>query len=398
MTQGRATQGTPAEGRPLLNRRLAGFGTTIFAEMSALAVRTGSINLGQGFPDTDGPEEIREAAVRALRAGHGNQYPPGPGVPELRTAVAAHQARFYGLTWSPETEVLVTTGATEAIAASLLALLEPGDEVIAFEPYYDSYAACIAMAGAKRVPLTLRAPSFRPDLDELRTLITPRTRLLLLNTPHNPTGAVLTPDELAGIAALAVEHDLLVVSDEVYEHLVFAGAHHPIAALPGMRGRTVSISSSGKTFSYTGWKIGWVTGDAPLVAAVRAAKQYLTFVSGGPFQYAIAEALALPDSFFTDFREGMRRKRDLLAKGLRAAGFRVYEPEGTYFITTDISPFGDEDAGAFCRALPERCGVAAVPNSVFYDDPDAGRSQVRFTFCKKDEVLSEAVERLARLG
>lgn len=398
MTQGRATQGTPAEKRPLLNRSLAGFGTTIFAEMSALAVRTGSINLGQGFPDTDGPEEIREAAVRALRAGHGNQYPPGPGVPELRTAVAAHQERFYGLTWSPDTEVLVTTGATEAIAASLLALLEPGDEVIAFEPYYDSYAACIALAGAKRVPLTLRAPDFRPDLDELRTLITPRTRLLLLNTPHNPTGAVLTSDELAGIAALAVEHDLLVVTDEVYEHLVFTGAHHPIAALPGMRGRTVSISSSGKTFSYTGWKIGWVTGDAALVAAVRAAKQYLTFVSGGPFQYAIAEALALPDAFFTDFREGMRHKRDLLAKGLRAAGFRVYEPEGTYFITTDISPFGDEDAGAFCRALPERCGVAAVPNSVFYDDPEAGRSQVRFTFCKKDEVLEEAVERLARLG
>ncbi|MFK0143579.1 pyridoxal phosphate-dependent aminotransferase [Streptomyces griseus] len=398
MTQGRATQGTPARERPLLNRRLAAFGTTIFAEMSALAVRTGSINLGQGFPDTDGPEEIREAAVRALREGKGNQYPPGPGVPELRAAVAAHQERFYGLTWSPETEVLVTTGATEAIAASLLALLEPGDEVIAFEPYYDSYAACIALAGAQRVPLTLRAPAFRPDLDELRALITPRTRLLLLNTPHNPTGAVLTPEELSGIAALAVEHDLLVVTDEVYEHLVFTGAHHPIAALPGMRGRTVSISSSGKTFSYTGWKIGWVTGGAPLVAAVRAAKQYLTFVSGGPFQYAIAEALALPDAFFTDFREGMRRKRDLLAKGLRAAGFRVYEPEGTYFITTDISPFGDEDAGAFCRALPERCGVAAVPNSVFYDDPEAGRSQVRFTFCKKDEVLEEAVERLARLG
>ncbi|MFC9986715.1 pyridoxal phosphate-dependent aminotransferase [Streptomyces globisporus] len=386
------------QGRPLLNRRLAAFGTTIFAEMSALAVRTGSINLGQGFPDTDGPEEIREAAVRALRAGHGNQYPPGPGVPELRNAVAAHQERFYGLTWSPETEVLVTTGATEAIAASLLALLEPDDEVIAFEPYYDSYAACIAMAGARRVPLTLRAPGFRPDLDELRTLITPRTRLLLLNTPHNPTGTVLTPDELAGIAALAVEHDLLVVTDEVYEHLVFTGAHHPIAALPRMRERTVSISSSGKTFSYTGWKIGWVTGDAPLVAAVRSAKQYLTFVSGGPFQYAIAEALALPDTFFTGFRADMHRKRDLLAKGLRAAGFRVYEPEGTYFITTDISPFGDEDAYAFCRALPERCGVAAVPVSVFYDDPEAGRSQVRFTFCKRDDVLEEAVERLARLG
>ncbi|MFE7057821.1 N-succinyldiaminopimelate aminotransferase [Streptomyces sp. LaPpAH-199] len=398
MTQGRATQGTSEqEGRPLLNRRLAAFGTTIFAEMSALALRTGSINLGQGFPDTDGPEEIREAAVRALRDGRGNQYPPGPGVPELRAAVAAHQERFYGLSWSPETEILVTTGATEAIAASLLALLEPGDEVIAFEPYYDSYAACIAMAGARRVPLTLRAPGFRPDLDELRSLITPRTRLLLLNTPHNPTGTVLTPDELSGIAALAVEHDLLVVTDEVYEHLVFTGAHHPIAALPGMRGRTVSISSAGKTFSYTGWKVGWVTGDAALVAAVRSAKQYLTFVSGGPFQYAIAEALALPDTFFTGFLADMHRKRDLLATGLRAAGFQVYEPEGTYFITTDIAPFGDEDAYAFCRALPERCGVAAVPNSVFYDDPEAGRSQVRFTFCKRDEVLEEAVTRLGRL-
>ncbi|MGW1231620.1 pyridoxal phosphate-dependent aminotransferase [Streptomyces californicus] len=398
MTQGRATQGTSEqEGRPLLNRRLAAFGTTIFAEMSALALRTGSINLGQGFPDTDGPEEIREAAVRALRDGRGNQYPPGPGVPELRAAVAAHQERFYGLGWSPETEILVTTGATEAIAASLLALLEPGDEVIAFEPYYDSYAACIAMAGARRVPLTLRAPGFRPDLDELRSLITPRTRLLLLNTPHNPTGTVLTPDELSGIAALAVEHDLLVVTDEVYEHLVFTRAHHPIAALPGMRGRTVSISSAGKTFSYTGWKVGWVTGDAALVAAVRSAKQYLTFVSGGPFQYAIAEALALPDTFFTGFLADMHRKRDLLATGLRAAGFQVYEPEGTYFITTDIAPFGDEDAYAFCRALPERCGVAAVPNSVFYDDPEAGRSQVRFTFCKKDEVLEEAVTRLGRL-
>ncbi|MGA6174107.1 pyridoxal phosphate-dependent aminotransferase [Streptomyces sp. NPDC012600] len=407
MTQGRQgpaqehqeRPGSPGpQERPLLNRRLAGFGTTIFAEMSALAARTGSINLGQGFPDTDGPEEIREAAVRALRAGHGNQYPPGPGIPELRTAVAAHQERFYGLTWSPDTEVLVTTGATEAIAAALLALVEPGDEVIAFEPYYDSYAACIAMAGGVRVPLTLRAPAFRPDLDELRALITPRTRLLLLNSPHNPTGTVLTPEELSGIAALAVEHDLLVVTDEVYEHLVFEGSHHPIAALPGMRERTVSISSAGKTYSYTGWKIGWVTADAPLVTAVRSAKQYLTFVSGGPFQYAIAEALQLPDTFFTEFREGMRRKRDLLADGLRSAGFRVYEPQGTYFVTTDISPFGEEDAYAFCRALPERCGVAAVPNSVFYDDPEAGRSQVRFTFCKREGVLEEAVERLRRLG
>ncbi|MES9553281.1 pyridoxal phosphate-dependent aminotransferase [Streptomyces sp. NPDC088190] len=386
------------QGRPLLNRRLAEFGTTIFAEMSALAVRTGSINLGQGFPDTDGPEEIREAAVRALRDGHGNQYPPGPGIPELRTAIADHQQRFRGLALDPDTEVLVTAGATEAIAAAMLALLEPGDEVIAFEPYYDSYAACIAMAGGVRVPLTLRAPDFRPDLDALRDAVTPRTRLLLLNSPHNPTGMVLTREELSAIAALAVERDLLVVTDEVYEHLVFEGEHIPLASLPGMRDRTVSISSAGKTFSYTGWKVGWVTAAAPLVAAVRTAKQYLTYVSAGPFQYAIAEALRLPDGYFDGLRTDLRRKRDLLGDGLRAAGFEVHQPQGTYFITTDITPFGEKDAYAFCRALPERCGVVAIPNSVFYDDPDAGRSQVRFTFCKRDDVLHDAVGRLRRLA
>ncbi|MER7703496.1 pyridoxal phosphate-dependent aminotransferase [Kitasatospora sp. NPDC097605] len=384
--------------RPLLNRRLAGMGTTIFAEMSALAAATGSINLGQGFPDTDGPEEVREAAVRALREGNGNQYPHALGVPELRTAVAAHQRRFYGLSYDPDTEVLVTTGATEAIAASLLALLEPGDEVIAFEPFYDSYAACIALAGAVRVPLTLRTPDFRPDLDELRALVTPRTRLLLINSPHNPTGLVLTPDELTAIAELAVEHDLLVVADEVYEHLVFNGAHHPVAALPGMRERTVTISSAGKSFSFTGWKIGWVTGAPELVAAVRAAKQYLTFVSAGPFQHAVAEALHLPDGYFEDFRDDLRRKRDLLADGLAATGFRVFRPEGTYFITADITPLGEKDGIAFCRTLPERCGVVAIPNAVFYDDVEAGRPLVRFAFCKQTAVLEEAVDRLSRLS
>ncbi|MFD9686733.1 pyridoxal phosphate-dependent aminotransferase [Kitasatospora sp. NPDC059146] len=383
--------------RPLLNRRLAGMGTTIFAEMSALATATGSINLGQGFPDTDGPEEVREAAVRALREGRGNQYPPGPGIPELRQAIAEHQQRFHGLAYDPDTEVLVTAGATEAIAAALLALLEPGDEVIALEPFYDSYAACIAMAGAVRRPLTLRAPHFRPDLDELRALINPRTRLLLINTPHNPTGTVLTAEELAGIAALAIEHDLLVITDEVYEHLVFGATHHPLAALPGMRERTVTISSAGKTFSFTGWKVGWVTASPALVAAVRTAKQYLTYVSAGPFQYAVAEALRLPDGYFDTLRTDLRRKRDLLLDGLTAAGFRAFTPEGTYFVTTDITPLGEKDGIDFCRALPERCGVVAIPNAVFYDDPDAGRSLVRFTFCKKDEVLQEAVDRLRRL-
>jgi N-succinyldiaminopimelate aminotransferase len=393
--------GMTSSARPLLNRRLAEFGTTIFAEMSALALRTGSINLGQGFPDTDGPEEIREAAVRALRDGRGNQYPPGPGVPELRAAIAAHQERRYGLSYDPDTEVLVTAGATEAIAAALLALLEPGDEVVALEPYYDSYAACIAMAGGTRVPVTLRPHegSFRLDLDELRAAVTDRTRLLLINTPHNPTGTVLTRAELTAIAELAVERDLLVVTDEVYEHLVFDAAEHlPPATFPGMRERTVSIGSAGKTFSFTGWKVGWITAAPALVTAVRAAKQFLTYVASGPFQYAIAEALRLPDSYFDDFRTTLRRKRDLLGDGLRTAGFEVYQPQGTYFITTDITPFGEKDAYAFCRALPERCGVVAVPNSVFYDDPNAGRSQVRFTFCKKDEILTEATTRLRRLA
>ncbi|UQA94490.1 pyridoxal phosphate-dependent aminotransferase [Streptomyces halobius] len=390
--------------RPLLNRRLAEFGTTIFAEMSALAVRTGSINLGQGFPDTDGPEEIREAAVRALRDGRGNQYPPGPGIPELRIAVAAHQKRFYGhlgLAYDPDTEVLVTAGATEAIAASLLALLEPGDEVIALEPYYDSYAACIAMAGGTRVPVTLRphpeTGAYALDLDELRDAVTDRTRLILLNTPHNPTGTVLTRDELTAIAGLAVERDLLVITDEVYEHLVFEGAHLPLASFPGMRDRTVTVSSAGKTFSFTGWKVGWVTATPALVSAVRSAKQFLTYVSAGPFQYALAEALALPDSYYTGLRDDLRTKRDILATGLTEAGFRVYRPTGTYFITTDIRPLGETDGFAFCRTLPERAGVVAIPNAVFYDHRDQGAPFVRFAFCKQEKVLQEAVGRLQLL-
>ena len=391
--------------RPLLNRRLAEFGTTIFAEMSALALRTGSINLGQGFPDTDGPEEIREAAVRALRDGRGNQYPPGPGVPELRTAITAHQQRRYGLSYDPDTEVLVTAGATEAIAAALLALVEPGDEVIALEPYYDSYAACIAMAGGTRVPVTLRPHegAFRLDLDELRAAVTDRTRLLLINTPHNPTGTVLTREELAAIAELAVERDLLVITDEVYEHLVFDEAEHvPLATFPGMRERTVSIGSAGKTFSFTGWKVGWVTGTPALVTAVRSAKQFLTYVASGPFQYAVAEALSLPDSYFDTFRTDMLAKRDVLATGLTEAGFEVFRPAGTYFITTDIRPLGADlskngDGFAFCRALPELAGVVAIPNAVFYDHREEGAPFVRFAFCKRVGVIDEAIDRLSKL-
>jgi N-succinyldiaminopimelate aminotransferase len=382
--------------RPLLNSRLAGLGTTIFAEMSALAAATGSVNLGQGFPDTDGPPEIARAAADAIMQGRGNQYPPGHGVPELRQAITAHQQRFYGLDFDQDSEVLVTAGATEAIAAALLALVEADDEVIAFEPYYDSYAACIAMAGGTRVPVTLRPPDFRPDLAALRSAITPRTRLILLNSPHNPTGSVFSRAELTEIAELACERDLLVVADEVYEHMVFDGEHVPIGSLPGMRERTVSISSAGKTFSFTGWKIGWVTASAELVAAVRTVKQFLTYVNGGPFQYAIAEGLRMPDAYFAGIGADLRAKRDLLCAGLAEAGFTVYPPAATYFVSTDIRHLGAGDAVEFCRDLPHRAGVVAIPSAVFYDDAEAGRTQVRFAFCKQPAVLREALARLTR--
>lgn len=365
--------------------------------MSARALATGAVNLGQGFPDVDGPAEIAKAAAEAVLTGKGNQYPPGPGIPELRNAVADHQHRFYGLAYNPDTEVLVTAGATEAIAAAMLALLEPGDEVIAFEPYYDSYAANIAMAGAIRVPVTLRAPDFRPDLDKLRAVITARTRLILLNSPHNPTGMVLTRAETQAIADLAIEHDLLVVTDEVYEHLVYDREHIPLATLPGMRERTISVSSAGKTFSFTGWKVGWVTSTPELVTAVRTTKQFLTYVSSGPFQYAAAQALALPGAYYAGLATDLKVKRDLLAVGLKEIGFKVYQPDGTYFITTDVAALGERDGIEFCLNLPEKAGVVAIPSAVFYDDKEAGRTQVRFAFCKREEVLREALSRLAVL-
>jgi N-succinyldiaminopimelate aminotransferase len=384
--------------RPLLNRRLNGLGTSIFAEMSARAVATGAVNLGQGFPDVDGPVAVAEAAATAIMTGKGNQYPPGPGVPELRAAVASHQRRCYGLAYDPDTEVLITAGATEAIAAALLALLEPGDEVIAFEPYYDSYVANIAMAGATRVPLTLRPPGFRPDLAQLESLITARTRLMLLNSPHNPSGMVLTRQETEAIAEMARRHDLLVVTDEVYEHLTYDREHVPFATLDGMRERTVSVSSAGKAFSFTGWKVGWVTGTPEIVNAVRTTKQFLTFVASGPFQYAVAEALMLPDEYFATLAGELKHKRDLMANGLKDIGFEVYLPDGTYFITTDIARLGEKDAVEFCLSLPERAGVVAIPNAVFYDDKQAGRTQVRFAFCKREEILEEALSRLAVLA
>jgi N-succinyldiaminopimelate aminotransferase len=385
--------------RPLLNRRLDGLGNSIFGVMSARALATNSVNLGQGFPDVDGPPAIARAAADAVLAGHGNQYPPAIGIPELRRAVAAHQQRFYGLGYDPDNEVLITAGATEAIAASLLALLEPGDEVIAFEPYYDSYVANIAMAGATRVPLTLRPPGFRPDLARLESLITSKTRLLLLNSPHNPTGMVLTRAETEAIARIAIDNDLLVVTDEAYEHLTFGAEHVPFATIEGMRGRLVSIGSAGKTFSFTGWKVGWATATPELIAAVRTTKQFLTYVSSGPFQYAVAQALGLPDGYYTEMAADLRAKRDLMSSGLREIGFRVYDPDGTYFITTDISPLGEPDAMEFCLSLPDRAGVVAIPSAVFYDDhPDEGRTMVRFAFCKRQELLKEALSRLSVLA
>ena len=387
----------PMSRTPHLVSRLQGFGTTIFAEMSALASETGAVNLGQGFPDTDGPTEISEAAVAAIRAGH-NQYPPGPGIPELRHAVAEHQRRFYRLDFDPQSEVLVTAGATEAITAALLALCEVGDEVVMFEPYYDSYGAATAMAGAQRVVVTLRPPDYGFDVDALAAAVSAKTRAILLNSPHNPTGKVFSAAELEAVARICIEHDLICITDEVYEHLVFEGEHIPIATLGGMAERTITISSAGKTFSFTGWKIGWACARPDLLGAVRTAKQFLTYVNGAPFQHAVALGLGLGDEVYRGLAADLRTKRDRLCAGLRSAGFEVYPPAGTYFVTTDIRPFGVEDGMAFCRELPYRCGVVAVPNVVFYDNLAEGRHLVRFAFCKRLDVLDDAVARLEKLS
>ncbi|HWF14867.1 MAG TPA: aminotransferase class I/II-fold pyridoxal phosphate-dependent enzyme [Acidimicrobiales bacterium] len=388
---------TDSDAHPQLAERLRPFTTTIFATMSELAVVTDSVNLGQGFPDTDGPAELKEIAAEAIRHGN-NQYPPSAGIAELRRAVAAHQHAWYDLDLNPDTEILVTVGATEAIAATFLALCEPGDEVVMFEPSYDSYAACASMAGAVPRLVRLHPPDWAFDPTELAAAAArPRARLLLLNTPHNPTGKVFSADELGQVAALCRAHDLLAVTDEVYEHLVFDGLHIPLATLPGMRERTLTISSGGKTFSFTGWKVGWVSGPAPLVGAVRAAKQFLTYTSPAPLQLAIAHGLGFPPDQLSSLAAELAAKRDLFCDGLASLGYAVYRPSATYFATTDIAAIAPGlSAHDYCLALPERCGVVAIPSSVFYDpaDPDAGRTLVRWAFCKQVAVLRDAVTRL----
>jgi N-succinyldiaminopimelate aminotransferase len=376
-----------------------GLGVTIFEEMTTLAVQTGAINLGQGFPDEDGPLEIREAARAAIAAG-ANQYAPGKGLPELREAVAAHQQRFYGLSPDPATEVVDTTGATEAIAASLLAFAGPGDEVLTLEPFYDSYGAVIGLSGATHVTAPLLAPDFMPDMAALEAAFSPRTKVVLLNNPHNPTGAVFPRHVLQRIVELARIHNSIIVTDEVYEHLTFGVRHIPVASLPGAADRTITISSAGKTFSLTGWKIGWLTGPEDLVSAVRTVKQFLTYSSGTPFQSAIALGLALPDSFYEGIAVSLQHKRDILSEGLRAAGFDVFSPQGTYFINVDTAPLGISDSVDLARRLPGLVGVAAIPVPVFCHAEGAQRTRslLRFAFCKKTEVLHEAAGRLASLS
>ncbi|KQM36749.1 aminotransferase class I/II-fold pyridoxal phosphate-dependent enzyme [Microbacterium sp. Leaf203] len=373
---------------------------TIFAEMSALATATGALNLGQGFPDEDGPEAVLDAARAAISSGV-NQYAPGRGFPDLLAAVAEHQQRFYGIELDPQREVLITVGATEALAATLLALVDsPDDEVVVFEPYYDSYAACVALSGATLVPVPLRWPDFQPDLERLASAVTDRTRVILVNDPHNPTGTVFSREVLDEVVRLAHRHDAIIVTDEVYEHLVFDGPHVPIATLPGAAERTLSISSGGKTFSLTGWKTGWVTGPADLVSAVLAVKQYLTYVGGSPFQPAIAVGLRLPDAFFASVASEIAAKAALLGTGLRAAGFDVSSPAGSYFTVVDAAPLGATDADAFCRELPARAGVVGIPLTAFVTPEHRGdyATLVRFAACKRVEVLQDAAGRLGGMG
>jgi len=383
--------------RPALAARLQGFGTTIFTEMTQLAIEHEAVNLAQGFPDFDGPDFVLQAARAAISSGR-NQYARMAGDPALVRAVAESLEGRYGLSYDRLTEVVVTCGATEAIHCALIALCEPGDEVVMLEPYYDSYRACTQMAGATPRFVTLHAPDFTWDELELRSVFNERTRVLLLNTPHNPTGRVLTRAEMETLAALCREHDVICVTDEVYDRLVFDGEHVPMATLPGMRERTVTINSTGKTFSLTGWKIGYVTAPADLARAVATAHQFVTFAVATPFQLAMARALRAPDSYFDAFVTAYRERRDFLVDALRDVGFGVQPSQGTYFVMADIRPLGFDDDVAFCRHITKEIGVAAIPPTAFYERKEHGRFLARFAFCKRMQTLEEGARRLRRLG
>lgn len=386
----------PQADRNLLVPRMREHAVSIFGEMSALATRVGAINLGQGFPDTEGPALVKDAALQAIIEGRGAQYPPVHGLPQLREAITRHQGRLYGLDLDPQSDVVVSTGASEAIVAILLALIDDGDEVVMFEPWFDIYGSGVSLARGVRIGVPMTGPELRPDIDALRAAITPRTRLLLLNSPHNPTGVVFTRDELERIAEIVIEHDLLVLSDEAYEHLYYPGHPHiPIATLPGMFERTITVGSGGKTFSFTGWKVGWASGPSSLVAAARTVRQHMSYVSGGPFQWAIAAGLDMPEDYFVDFRADLLSKRDLLSAGLAEIGFRVIPTQGTYFVTTDVRPLGFVDGLTFCREIPELARVVAIPHAAFCDDPSIAGPYVRWAFCKRPDVLTEALQRLS---
>ncbi|HSP93242.1 MAG TPA: methionine aminotransferase [Thermoanaerobaculia bacterium] len=382
--------------RPVMARRLEGFGTTIFTEMTRLANEHGAVNLAQGFPDFDGPDFVKEAAVEAIRQGRG-QYARMSGIPEIHAALAAKYKRDYGLDYAAETEFTVTSGATEAIFAAIQGTCEPGDEVVLFEPYYDSYRASVVMANAVPRFVTLSTPDWRFDPEELARAFTGRTRAILLNTPHNPTGKVFSRGEMELVAGLCRERDVLCVTDEVYEHILYDGEHVPMAALPGMRERTITISSFGKTFSLTGWKIGWAAAPPPLTAAVRAAHQFITFATATPLQHAAAAALSIGPDYYRGLAASYRRKRDYLVAELSRIGFRADPPAGTYYVCADFRPLGFDDDVSFCRHLIEEIGVAAIPPSVFYENTQHGKTYARFAFCKKDETLREAVRRLSAL-
>ena len=387
------------ERNPFLVDRMQPFRTSIFGSMSVRANAAGAINLGQGFPDTDGPDVVRDAAVRAIQGGHGNQYPPAHGIPELRLAIATHQKRFYDIDLDWQTDVVVTTGASEALQASLLALVEAGDEVLIFEPWFDIYETGVALARGVTVGVPLDAQTLRPNAEELRSRITSRSKVLLLNSPHNPTGIVFTRQELQEIADVAIENDLIVVADEAYEHIWFdENSHIPISMLPGMFERTITIGSAGKSFSFTGWKVGWATGPTGLIDAVRTVRQHMSYVSSGPFQWAIAEGLGLDDSHWSNFRLSLQSKRDRLSDGLSHLGLHVIPSQGTYFVCTDIRTLGFESGADFCTMLINDIGVAAIPLSALCQDPDVGQHFVRWAFCKKDDVLDSALERLSTLA